>query len=69
MLTATQRNEQAIAVEDVFKFSRRHDLTLADLTDYGGEDLADRKREKKARLVEKTWALMARLDIAFKHLE
>jgi hypothetical protein len=54
---------------EVLEFLRRHRLTVADLTEYGGEDFAVLSRRKKAHLVDLAWALMARLGIGFQALE
>ena len=64
-----QRPRQAVV--EVFDFMARRGLALADLIRIGGEDLRppNPKQVEKARHVEKTWALMARLSVKFAELE
>jgi len=71
MRSAAQIREHAHAVEQVREYMRRHRLSLADLTEMGGEDLrsANPKRRRKALHVEKCWALMARLHVRHVDLE
>ena len=59
------------AVAEVADFMRKKKLTLDDLTNIGGEDLksSDKGRAGKARCVEKTWELMARLGVKFADIE
>jgi hypothetical protein len=77
MSSSLQREQAAVAAR-VFAFMRARRLSLADLPAYGGEDLPNPKlpqkirrpsRLKKARAVEATWALMARLGLTFAALE
>jgi len=71
MRSAAQIREHAHAVEQVREYMRRHRLSLADLTEMGGEDLrsTNPKRRRKALHVEKCWALMARLHVRHVDLE
>jgi hypothetical protein len=59
------------AVVEILDFMRRNRIALDDLLSFGGEDLraSNPKRATKARLVEKTWALMAQLSVKFADLE
>jgi hypothetical protein len=65
MRTAAEERAYAANVEQVCEHMRRLRLSLNDLVDFGGEDLRspDPHRAGKARSVEKTWALMARLSV------
>ena len=54
-------------VQKVKVFMTASKLALDDLTEYGGQDLRDTSRRKKARAVEMCWELMARLGV--KHLD
>jgi hypothetical protein len=58
-------------VAEVFEYMRKHGLTLADLTELGGEDLRhpDPAIVKKARAVERTWERMAAAGLRFGDLE
>jgi hypothetical protein len=58
-------------VRQTFELLRRHGLTLEDLIQVGDEDLksTNPKRAEKARRVEQSWALMARLGVRFADLE
>jgi hypothetical protein len=69
MMTAAEMREHAQNVERVFGHICRLRLSPDDLTGYDGEDLRSRDpaRSGKARCVEKTWALMARLGV--KHID
>jgi hypothetical protein len=51
------------AARQVYEFMERHRLTVADLTEYGGEDLRIPRRKAKARQVERCWELMASLGV------
>jgi hypothetical protein len=59
--------QQRQAIIQVLAYMRQHGLALGDLTALGGEDLraSNPTRVEKARRVEKTWALMARLGIVY----
>ena len=59
------------AVVEIFDLMRKRGLVLDDLVEIGGQDLASSnpKQVAKARSVEKTWALMARLAVKFTDLE
>ena len=61
----------AAAVAEVLEFMRKRRLKLNDLIDIGGEDLRspDKGRAGKARCVEKTWELMARLGVKYADIE
>jgi hypothetical protein len=76
-MTAAER-AQTIAVERVAEFMRRRHLTLADLIEYGGEDIPNPKlpekicdpaRIKAARAVERCWELIAELGLTYGALE
>ena len=56
---------RAVATAQVSEFMRKRKITLDDLANFGGKDLksSDTSRVEKARHVEKTWALMARLGL------
>ena len=78
MLSTSQQRERAEAVARVLEYIHRHRLTLADLLEYGGEDLPNPKlpekicdpaRVKKARGVEHCWALIAKLGLRYAALE
>jgi hypothetical protein len=71
MLTASQEREQNAAAAEVFARMRKNKLTLADLTDIGGEDLKspEPKLVEKARAVGRTWALIARIGLTYVELE
>jgi len=58
-------------VVEVFEYMRKHGLTLANLTELGGEDLRhpDPAIVKKARAVERTWERMAAAGLRFADLE
>lgn len=62
MGTLVERSK-AVGVTKVTEFMRKQRLTLADLTEYGGEDFADPSRAKMAHSVDKCWALMAQLGL------
>ena len=77
-MSTLREREQAVAVNRVFNYMRQHKLSLADLTEYGGEDIPNPKlpekicspaRVKKARAVERCWELIARLGLTFAALE
>jgi hypothetical protein len=61
----------AAAVNEVADFMRKKKLTLDDLTNIGGEDLKspDKGMAGKARCVENTWELMARLGVKYADIE
>ena len=78
MIGSAQQKQRAQAVAEVFEFMRRRHLVLADLTEYGGEDLPNPKlpervcnpaRVKNARAVERCWELIAQLGLTFETLE
>ena len=77
-MSAADRARHAQAVSEILDFMRYRHLVLADLTEYGGEDLPNPKlpgrvcnpaRVKNARAVERCWELMARLSVKFADLE
>jgi hypothetical protein len=61
--------ERARHIDRVRDFMESRRLSLADLTEVGGEDLRLAKTRKKALLVERCWALMARLGVTHADLE
>jgi hypothetical protein len=65
MLSPSQERDREQRIEEVAAYMRRLKLSIADLDEVGGEDLRarDPARVGKARAVERTWALMARLDV------
>jgi hypothetical protein len=68
---AAQMKALAAAVTEVQAFMHKGGLTLADLIDVGGAELKspNPKTREKARRVEKTWELMARLSLCYADLE
>jgi hypothetical protein len=66
-----QMKAQAAAVTEVQAFMHKHGLRPTDLIEVGGAELksSNPKTREKARRVEKTWELMARLSVNFAHLE
>jgi hypothetical protein len=70
MMSAIDRARIAQAIAEISGFMSKHHLDLDDLIHIGGEDLnsPDPRVAEKARRVEKTWALMARLGIKFTDL-
>jgi hypothetical protein len=71
MISAADRARQAQAAAEIFDLMRKYGLALDDLLKIGSQDLSSSnpKQVAKARQVEKTWALMARLSVKFADLE
>ena len=71
MISAADRARQAQAAAEIFDLMRKYGLALDDLLKIGSQDLSSSnpKQVAKARQVEKTWALMARLSVKFAELE
>jgi hypothetical protein len=71
MIGTAHERARAQAVAEVLEFLAKRKLELADLLEFGGQDLGfrDPKRAKKARQVEKAWARMAWLGMTFADLE
>jgi hypothetical protein len=65
MQSAAQTREHARAVDQVLELMHLLRLSTDDLIEFGGEDLKSPNpaRAGKARCVEKTWALMARVGV------
>ena len=61
------RSDRQIGLQRVREFMKKQGLKLADLVEYGGEDLSDLKRGDMARRVDKCWSLMASLNL--KHID
>ena len=55
----------------IFEYMRKHGVTLADLTELGGEDLQHRDPVivEKARAVERAWGRIAAVGLRFVDLE
>jgi hypothetical protein len=66
-----QIREHTQAVAEVREYMRQRRLAVADLVEIGGEDLrsSNPALAGKARLVERCWALMARLGVKHVDLE
>jgi hypothetical protein len=64
-MSSARDRERAAKIAEVLAFAGRHRVSLDDLVNVGGEDLkaSNAARAEKARRVDKTWSLMARLGI------
>jgi hypothetical protein len=61
----------APGLAQVFDFTAKTGLGLADLIEVGGEDLesSNPRKVEKAKRVEKCWSLMAKLGVKYADLE
>jgi hypothetical protein len=61
----------APTIAQVFDEMKKGRITFGDLIEVGGEDLnlSDFRKVEKARRVEKTWSLMAKLGVKYADLE